>query len=96
MGESAEPLYDEETTRLMSKAYEAADKGLGTSDKAQQVTMAVGIIRAINEGERDPARLAALAVAAVRVDSRPEPEQKDEPKSSTARPGWVNLATLLS
>ncbi len=96
MGETAEPLYDDETLRLMSEAYAAADKKLGTSDKALQVTMAVAIIRAINEDERDPARLAALAVEAVRVDSKPEPEQKAEPKSSTARPGWVNLAALLS
>jgi len=91
MGENAEPLYDDETVRLMSEAYEAADKKLGTSDKALQVTMAVAIIRAINEGERDSARLTALAISAVRDDSQSETEPKGQP-----RPGWINLAALLN
>lgn len=91
MGENGEPLYDDETVRLMSEAYEAADKKLGTPDKALQVTMAVAIIRAINDGERDSARLTLLALSAVRDESRPEPEPERQP-----RPGWINLAALLN
>lgn len=91
MGEDAEPLYDDETVRLMSEAYEAADKELGISDKALQVTMAVAIIRAINDGEREPARLTALALSAVRSDSKSETKPEREP-----RPGWINLAALLN
>lgn len=72
MGEEAEPLYDDDTMRVMSKAYGAADKELrvsGVSDKALQVTMAVAIIRAINDGERDAARLATLALAEVGIEA---------------------------
>ena len=93
MGESAEPLYDDETLRLMSEASEAADKELGTSDKALQVTMAVAIIRAVNEGERDPGRLAAAAVLAVRGESEEETEREAK---RPLRPGWINLASLLN
>jgi hypothetical protein len=90
MGQETEPLYDDATVRLMSDAYEAADKEIGTSDKALQVTMAVAIIRAINEGERDLDRLAALAVSSVRTDNEAKPAKK-----SSVRAGWVNLTELL-
>ena len=78
MGENAEPLYDDDTMRVMSEAYESADKDVGTTDKALQVTMALAIIRAINDGERDPDQLSAAAVAAVRGASKPDskPQQK--------------------
>jgi hypothetical protein len=89
--EESEPLYDEATSRLMTEAYEAADKEVETSDKALQITMAVAIIRAVNDGERDLERLSALAVAAVR------PEEDEKPaKKSSLRPGWVNIAALLN
>lgn len=90
MGQEAEPLYDDATLRLMSDAYEAADKELGTSDKALQVTMAVAIIGAINGGERDLDRLSALAISTVRVEDVAKPEN-----NRVARPSRVNLAALL-
>jgi hypothetical protein len=90
MGEESEPLYDDATVRLMSDAYEAADKEIGTSDKSLQVTMAVAIIRAINEGERDLDRLSALAVSSVRTEDEAKPAKK-----ISLRPGWVNLTALL-
>ena len=101
MGEKAEPLYDDETMRLMSAAYEAAEKELGVSDKALQVTMAVAIIRAINDDERDLERLTALAVAAVRGDVQAEGEAEAEPGTkqgtkSPLRAGWTNLTALLN
>jgi hypothetical protein len=90
MGQETEPLYDEATVRLMSDAYEAADKEIGTTDKSLQVTMAVAIIRAINEGERDLDRLSALAVSSVRADNEAKPAKK-----RPVRPGWVDLTALL-
>jgi len=69
MGEKAEPLYDDDTMRIMSEAYAAADRKLGVSDKALQVTVAVAIIRALNDGERDAARLASLALAEVGIEA---------------------------
>lgn len=92
MGNNEEPLYDDAIMRLMSAAYEAADKELGSEDKALQVTMAVAVIRAINEGERDVERLTALAIASVRGGS--VEDEKPDGKSSQ-RPGWVNLSGLL-
>ncbi len=92
MGNKEDPLYDDAIMRLMSAAYEAADKELGSDDKALQVTMAVAVIRAINEGERDLERLTALAIASVRGDG--VEDEKSDGKSSQ-RPGWVNLSGLL-
>ena len=92
MGEKADPLYDDETMRLMSEAYESADKDVGTTDKALQVTMALAIIRAINDGERDREQLSAAALSAVNVASEPEAEQ---PQKRPLRPGWVNLSALF-
>lgn len=91
MHEEAEPLYDDETLQLMARAYEAADKEFATADKALQVTMAVEIIRAINEGERDAARLTELALSAVRPEAAPAAGTKP-----VTRPKWVDLAALLS
>jgi hypothetical protein len=90
MGQQAEQLYDDATMQLMSEAYEAAEKQVGTSDKALQVTMAVAIIRAINEGERDKGRLSALAVSAVRADNDTKPRRE-----RASRPGWVDLAAPI-
>ena len=95
MGEEAEPLYDDDTMRIMSEAYEAADKELGVSDKVLQVTMAVAIIRALNDGERDPKSLAALAVSEVRGEGDGKAAAKPEP-NPPLRPGRINLASLLS
>ena len=95
MGEEAEPLYDDDTMRIMSEAYAAADKELGASGKALQVTMAVAIIRALNEGERDAERLAALAVSEVRGEGDGKVEAKPDP-NPPLRPGWNNLVSLLS
>jgi hypothetical protein len=94
MGEKAEPLYDDETTRIMSEAYEAADKKLGESDKSLQVTMAVAIIRGINDGERDVERLTALAISAVRGEA--QAEASSEPSSKATRSGWVDLTGLFN
>jgi len=93
VGEEAEPLYDDGTMRIMSEAYEAADKQLGVSDKALQVTIAVAIIRALNDGERDPKRLAALAISEVRGEGsgRIEAEPDSEPPR---RPGWIKASLL--
>ncbi|MEI9902442.1 MAG: hypothetical protein WDN31_22805 [Hyphomicrobium sp.] len=91
MNQDAEPLYDDITMHLMSDAYEAADKEVGASDRALQVTMAVAIIRAINKGERDLERLTALAISAVRVENNARPK-KDNP---VAWHGWVDLTALL-
>jgi hypothetical protein len=88
--EEPEPLYDDATSRLMTEAYEAADKEVGTSDRALQITMAVAIIRAVNDGERDLERLSALAVAAV----TPKEDVK-RARQSSVRAGWVNLTALL-
>ena len=68
MGEDPEPLYDPALMRLMSEAYEAADRQLGKSIKAAQVAMALAIIRAINDGQRDRQKLIAAAVAAGRLE----------------------------
>ena len=92
MGHKEEQLYDDEIMSLMSAAYEAADKEMGSADKALQVTMAVAVIRAINEGERDVERLTALAIASVR-GGRGEDEKPDEKRLQ--RPGLVSLSGLL-
>lgn len=90
MGEETEPLYDDETLRLMSEAYEVADKELATDDKALKVTLAVAIIRAINEGERDAKRLAALALSSARGEPPGPPDDTPAPRAN-----WVDLSGLL-
>src|SRR4029077_10542589 len=62
--------FDEETTRLMGEAFDAACKGLrdtGQPSVVQEV-IAKRIIKAAMKGERDPARLRAAGLAALGYD----------------------------
>ena len=62
--------FDDEATRLMGEAFDAACKGLrdtGQPSVVQEV-IAKRIIKAAMKGERDPARLRAAGLAALGYD----------------------------
>jgi hypothetical protein len=62
--------FDDEATRLMGEAFDAACKGLrdtGQPSVVQEV-IAKRIIKAAMKGERDPVRLCAAGLAALEYD----------------------------
>jgi hypothetical protein len=58
--------FDDEATRIMGEAFDAASKGLHDSGQTALVReiIAKRIIKAATRGERDPARLRAAGLAA--------------------------------
>jgi hypothetical protein len=62
--------FDDETTRLMGEAFDAACKGLRDTGQpiVVQEVIANRIIKAAMKGERDPARLRAAGLAALGYD----------------------------
>ena len=59
--------FDDEATRLMGEAFDAACKGLRDTGQPTLVReiIAKRIIEAAKKGERDPARLRAAGLAAL-------------------------------
>jgi hypothetical protein len=62
--------FDDEATRLMGEAFDAACKGLRDTGQPALVREIIArrIIRAATKGERDPARLRAAGLAALGYD----------------------------
>jgi hypothetical protein len=62
--------FDDEATRLMGEAFDAACKGLRDTGRPALVREIIArrIIRAATKGERDPARLRAAGLAALGYD----------------------------
>ena len=62
--------FDDEATRLMGEAFDAACKGLRDTGQPALVReiIAKRIIKAARKGERDPARLRAAGLAALAID----------------------------
>jgi hypothetical protein len=62
--------FDDEATRLMGEAFDAACKGLRDTGQpiVVQEVIAKRIIKAAMKGERDPARLRAAGLAALGYD----------------------------
>jgi hypothetical protein len=62
--------FDDEATRLMGEAFDAACKGLRDTGQpsAVQEVIAKRIIKAAMKGERDPARLRKAGPAALGYD----------------------------
>jgi hypothetical protein len=62
--------FDDEATRLMGEAFDAACKGLRDTRQPALVREIIArrIIRAATKGERDPARLRAAGLAALGYD----------------------------
>ena len=61
--------FDDEATRLMGEAFDAACKGLRDAGQPSVVQeVAKRIIKAAMKGERDPARLRAAGLAALGYD----------------------------
>jgi hypothetical protein len=62
--------FDDEATRIMGEAFDAACKDLHDNGQLALVREGIAkrIIRAATKGERDPARLRAAGLAALRYD----------------------------
>ena len=62
--------FDDEATRLMGEAFDAACNGLRDTGQpiVVQEVIAKRIIKAAMKGERDPARLRAAGLAALGYD----------------------------
>ena len=62
--------FDDEATRIMGEAFDAASKGLHDSGQTALVReiIAKRMIKAAKKGERDPARLRAAGIAALGYD----------------------------
>jgi hypothetical protein len=62
--------FDDEATRLMGKAFDAACKDLHDTGQLALVREGIAkrIIKAATKGERDPARLRAAGLAALGYD----------------------------
>jgi hypothetical protein len=64
--------FDDEATRVMGEAFDAACKALHSSGQPQIVydTIAVRIIAAAHRGERDPVRLRNAGLAGLGYESK--------------------------
>jgi len=62
--------FDDEATRIMGEAFDAASKGLPDSGQTALVReiIAKRIVKAATRGERDPVRLRAAGLAALAID----------------------------
>ena len=57
-------LFDDEATRIMGEAFDAACAQLGDIDEPARETIAGRIIAAAKKGERDPLRLRDAGIEA--------------------------------
>jgi hypothetical protein len=64
--------FDDEATRVMGQAFDAARKALHSSGQPQIVyeTIAARIIAAAQKGERDPVRLCNAGLAGLGYESK--------------------------
>ncbi|MTD96194.1 hypothetical protein GIW81_17790 [Hyphomicrobium sp. xq] len=75
----AKDAYPPELMELMSAAFDAAyDRLLFEPSQALQLQLATRIMAAVNNGERDPERLPAIALAEVQGEPK-DAEQTPPP-----------------
>jgi hypothetical protein len=68
----SETAFDDDVTRIMGLAFDAACAGLHQRNLSQPVReiIAERIIEATKRGERDPKRLCSIAIAAISGDRK--------------------------